>query len=179
MAPLAWAGGPALAFAEPQYLGYWREMKCPYCGQIDLKVVDSRDSDTGESIRRRRECLQCSKRFTTYERIEAVPLYVMKKDGRREDFDRQKLFSGLMKATAKREISPSTVERVVDEIEAELRTRGKVEIPSREVGELVMDKLRGLDEVAYIRFASVYRSFMDLQEVKHEIDQLLTREKRG
>ncbi len=92
-------------------------MKCPYCGQIDLKVVDSRDSDTGESIRRRRECLQCSKRFTTYERIEAVPLYVMKKDGRREDFDRQKLFSGLMKATAKREISPSTVERVVDEIE--------------------------------------------------------------
>ena len=95
-------------------------MKCPYCGHIDLKVVESRDSDTGESIRRRRECLQCSKRFTTYERIEAVPLYVMKKDGRREDFDRQKLFSGLMKATAKREISPSTVERVVDEIEAEL-----------------------------------------------------------
>src|ERR1700716_423917 len=123
-------------------------MKCPYCGHIDLKVVDSRDSDTGESIRRRRECLQCSKRFTTYERIEAVPLYVMKKEGRREDFDRQKLFSGLMKATATREISPSTVERVVD-------------------------------EVAYIRFASVYRSFMDLQEVKHEIDQLLTREKRG
>src|SRR6184192_1819038 len=134
-------------------------MKCPYCGHIDLKVVDSRDSDTGESIRRRRECLQCSKRFTTYERIEAVPLYVMKKDGRREDFDRQKLFSGLMKATTKREISPSTVER--------------------EVGEMVMDKLRGLDEVAYIRFASVYRSFMDLQEVKHEIDQLLSREKRG
>ena len=154
-------------------------MKCPYCGHIDLKVVDSRDSDTGESIRRRRECLQCTKRFTTYERIEAVPLYVMKKDGRREDFDRQKLFSGLMKATTKREISPSTVERVVDEIEAELRTRGKVEIPSREVGELVMDKLRALDEVAYIRFASVYRSFMDLQEVKHEIDQLLSREKRG
>jgi transcriptional repressor NrdR len=128
-------------------------------------VVDSRDSDTGESIRRRRECLQCTKRFTTY--------------GRREDFDRQKLFSGLMKATTKREISHSTIERVVDEIEAELRTRGKVDIPSREVGELVMDKLRGLDEVAYIRFASVYRSFMDLQEVKHEIDQLLSREKRG
>jgi len=141
-------------------------VKCPYCGHVDLKVVDSRDSDTGESIRRRRECLQCTKRFTTYERIEAVPLYVIKKDGRREDFDRQKLFNGLMKATTKREISPSAVERLVDEIEAELRTRGKVE-------------LRGLDEVAYIRFASVYRSFMDLQEVKHEIDQLLSREKRG
>ena len=104
---------------------------------------------------------------------------MIKKDGRREDFDRQKLFSGLMKATTKRDISPSAVERIIDEIEAELRTRGKVEIPSREVGELVMDKLRGLDEVAYIRFASVYRSFMDLQEVKSEIDQLLSRDKKG
>ncbi|TMD05189.1 MAG: transcriptional repressor NrdR [Chloroflexi bacterium] len=154
-------------------------MRCPYCGHLDLKVVDSRDSDTGESIRRRRECLECAKRFTTYERIETVPLYVIKKDGRREDFDRQKLFGGLMKATAKREISPSVVERIVDEIESELRTRGKTEIPSREVGELVMDKLRGLDEVAYIRFASVYRSFMDLQEVKQEIDQLLSKDKKS
>lgn len=154
-------------------------MRCPYCGHLDLKVVDSRDSDTGESIRRRRECLECAKRFTTYERIETVPLYVIKKDGRREDFDRQKLFSGLMKATAKREISPNVVERIVDEIESELRTRGKTEIPSREVGELVMDKLRGLDEVAYIRFASVYRSFMDLQEVKQEIDQLLSKDKKS
>jgi transcriptional repressor NrdR len=154
-------------------------MKCPYCGHLDLKVVDSRDSDTGESIRRRRECLQCAKRFTTYERIETVPLYVMKKDGRREDFDRQKLFTGLMKATAKREISPNAVERIVDEIESELRTRGKTEIPSREVGELVMEKLRGLDDVAYIRFASVYRSFMDLQEVKQEIDQLLSKDKKS
>jgi transcriptional repressor NrdR len=153
-------------------------VRCPYCGHLDLKVVDSRDSDTGESIRRRRECLECAKRFTTYERIETVPLYVIKKDGRREDFDRQKLFSGLMKATAKREISPSVVERIVDEIESELRTRGKTEIPSREVGELVMDKLRGLDDVAYIRFASVYRSFMDLQEVKQEIDQLLSKDKK-
>jgi transcriptional repressor NrdR len=153
-------------------------MKCPYCGHLDLKVVDSRDSDTGESIRRRRECLECAKRFTTYERIETVPLYVIKKDGRREDFDRQKLFSGLMKATTKREISPSAVERIVDEIESELRTRGKTEIASREVGELVMDKLRSLDDVAYIRFASVYRSFMDLQEVKQEIDQLLSKDKK-
>src|SRR2546426_7668757 len=108
-------------------------MKCPYCGHIDLKVVDSRDSDTGESIRRRRECLQCTKRFTTYERIEAVPLYVIKKDGRREDFDRQKLFSGLMKTTPKREIPPSTIERGVDEIQALLRTHGRVGIPSTEV----------------------------------------------
>jgi transcriptional repressor NrdR len=154
-------------------------VRCPYCGHLDLKVVDSRDSDTGESIRRRRECLECAKRFTTYERIETVPLYVIKKDGRREDFDRQKLFSGLMKATAKREISPNVVERIVDEIETELRTRGKTEIPSREVGELVMDKLRGLDDVAYIRFASVYRSFMDLQEVKQEIDQLLSKDKKS
>ena len=154
-------------------------MKCPYCGHLDLKVVDSRDSETGEAIRRRRECLGCSKRFTTYERIEAVPLYVIKKDGRREDFDRQKLFSGLMKATTKREISPSAVERIVDDIEGELRTKGKVEIPSREVGEIVMDKLRALDEVAYIRFASVYRSFMDLQEVRTEIDQVLSREKKA
>jgi transcriptional repressor NrdR len=154
-------------------------MKCPYCGHVDLKVVDSRDSDTGESVRRRRECLQCSKRFTTYERIEAVPLYVIKKDGRREDFDRQKLVTGLMKATTKRPIPRGDVERIVDEIEAELRTRGKVEIPSREVGELVMDRLRGLDEVAYIRFASVYRSFKDLQEVRSQIDQLLGRDKQG
>jgi transcriptional repressor NrdR len=154
-------------------------MKCPYCGHVDLKVVDSRDSDTGESIRRRRECLQCAKRFTTYERIEAVPLYVIKKDGRREDFDRQKLVTGLMKATTKRPIPRGDVERIVDEIEGELRTRGKVEIPSREVGELVMDRLRGLDQVAYIRFASVYRDFMDLQEVRSEIDQLLSRDKKG
>ena len=154
-------------------------MRCPYCGHVDLKVVDSRDSDTGESVRRRRECLQCSKRFTTYERIEAVPLYVIKKDGRRESFDRQKLFTGLMKATAKREISPSTVEEIVDQIENELRTRGKIEIPSREIGELVMDKLRPLDKVAYIRFASVYRHFRDVSEVKQVIEQLLTTDKRS
>src|SRR5438270_8062560 len=123
-------------------------MKCPYCGHIDLKVVDSRDSDTGESIRRRRECLECTKRFTTYERIETVPLYVIKKDGRREDFDRQKLFNGLMKATTKREISPSTIERAVDEIEAGLRTRAKGEIPCSDVGQLGMDTLLGVDAVA-------------------------------
>jgi transcriptional repressor NrdR len=153
-------------------------MKCPYCGHLDLKVVDSRDSDIGESVRRRRECLSCARRFTTYERIETIPFYVIKKDGRREDFERRKLFGGLMKACEKRDISPTTVEGIVDHIETELRSTGRAEIPSREVGELVMEKLRQLDEVAYIRFASVYRSFMDLQEVRREIDRLLNRSKK-
>jgi len=149
-------------------------MRCPYCGHNDLKVVDSRDSEIGEAIRRRRECLACSKRFTTYERIEAVPFFVTKKDGRREDFDPQKLFSGLKKATEKRDISPERLRAIVDEIEAELRNSGRAEIPSREIGEMVMERLRILDEVAYIRFASVYREFMDLQQVKREIEQVLS-----
>ena len=148
-------------------------MRCPYCGHADLKVVDSRDSEIGEAIRRRRECLNCSQRFTTYERIEAVPFYVTKKDGRREDFDPQKLFGGLKKATEKRDISPDRLRAIVDQIEADLRRSGRVEIPSGEIGEMVMDKLRELDEIAYIRFASVYREFMDLQQVKKEIDRVL------
>src|SRR5919199_3143303 len=149
-------------------------MRCPYCGQNDLKVVDSRDSEIGEAIRRRRECLGCGKRFTTYERIEAVPFFVVKKDGRREDFDPQKLFTGLKKATEKRDISPERLNGIVDQIEAELRRSGRVEIPSQEIGEMVMEKLKDLDEVAYIRFASVYREFMDLQQVKKEIDRVLS-----
>ncbi|HLQ62588.1 MAG TPA: transcriptional regulator NrdR [Candidatus Acidoferrales bacterium] len=149
-------------------------MKCPYCGHPDLKVVDSRDSEVGEAIRRRRECLECGKRFTTYERIEEVPFYVTKKDGRREDFDPQKLFTGLKKATEKRDISPERLRAIVDEIEADLRRSGRAEIPSREIGEMVMERLRDLDEVAYIRFASVYREFMDLQQVKREIEQVLS-----
>jgi transcriptional repressor NrdR len=151
-------------------------VKCPYCGHHELKVVDSRDSEVGEAIRRRRECLnpQCGQRFTTYERIEAVPFYVTKKDGRREDFDPQKLFLGLRKATEKRDISHERLRAIVDDIEAELRRSGRVEIPSQEIGEMVMDRLRDLDEVAYIRFASVYREFMDLQQVKREIEQVLS-----
>ena len=170
-------------------------MRCPYCGHHDLKVVDSRDSEIGEAIRRRRECLQCGQRFTTYERIETVPFFVTKKDGRREDFDPQKLFNGLKKATEKRDISPERLRAIrrlrratlrivrspsmiapalVDDIEAELRRSGRVEIPSQEIGEMVMDRLRDLDEVAYIRFASVYREFMDLQQVKREIEQVLS-----
>ena len=149
-------------------------MRCPYCGHHDLKVVDSRDSEVGEAIRRRRECLNCGQRFTIYERIEAVPFYVIKKDGRREDFDPQKLVMGLRKATEKRDISQEKLRAIVDEIEADLRRSGRVEIPSQEIGEMVMDKLRELDEVAYIRFASVYREFMDLQQVKREIEQVLS-----
>lgn len=149
-------------------------MRCPYCGHHDLRVVDSRDSETGEAIRRRRACNNCGRRFTSYERIESIPFYIVKKDGRREDFDRQKLFRGLMNACKKRDISPAQVQAIVDEIETELRGRGQSELPSREVGELVMARLRQLDEVAYVRFASVYRSFRDLSEVKQEIDHLLS-----
>jgi transcriptional repressor NrdR len=154
-------------------------MRCPYCQQPDTKVVDSRESEIGEAIRRRRECLGCGKRFTTYERIETVPFYVTKKDGRREDFDPQKLFTGLKKATEKREISPDRLRAIVDEIEADLRQSGRAEIPSEEIGEMVMDRLRDLDEIAYIRFASVYREFKDLQQVRQEIERVLSPGKRS
>ena len=147
-------------------------MRCPYCGHEELKVVDSRDSDTGEAIRRRRECLECNKRFTTYERVENIPFYVIKKDGRREDFNRQKLFDGLMTACEKRDISPNTIEAAIDEIESELRSTGKMEIPSREIGELVMEKLRKLDDVAYVRFASVYRNFREAKDFETVLGEL-------
>lgn len=147
-------------------------MKCPYCSTADSKVVDSRDSETGEAIRRRRECLACGKRFTTYERVESVPLYVVKKDGRREEFDRHKLLAGLLVSTKKREIAPAQLESVVDDIENALRGRGG-EVPSREIGELAMERLRSLDEIAYIRFASVYRSFKDASDMRTTIEQLL------
>jgi transcriptional repressor NrdR len=149
-------------------------LRCPYCNHNDLRVVDSRDSETGEAIRRRRACNSCGKRFTTYERIESIPFYIVKKDGRREDFDRAKLFQGLMNACKKRDISPTVISQMVEEIEAELRGRGQSELPSVEVGELVMEHLRKLDDVAYVRFASVYRSFRDVSEVRNEIDHLLS-----
>ena len=154
-------------------------MRCPYCGHHDLKVVDSRDSEVGEAIRRRRECLQCGQRFTTYERIETVPFFVTKKDGRREDFDPQKLFTGLKKATEKRDISPERLRAIVDDIEAELRRSGRVEIPSGEIGEMVMVRLRDLDEVAYIRFASVYREFKDVSDFVDEVRPMLAKSKNG
>jgi transcriptional repressor NrdR len=148
-------------------------MRCPYCADGESKVVDSRDSETGEAIRRRRECLSCKRRFTTYERVESVPLYVVKKDGRREEFDRRKLLGGLLTATKKREVAPARLEGLVEEIENALRGRGSSEIPSRELGELVMERLRDIDEIAYVRFASVYRSFKDMSDMRATIEQLL------
>lgn len=149
-------------------------MRCPFCGNAESKVVDSRDSETGEAIRRRRECLHCTKRFTTYERVEAVPLYVVKKDGRREEFSRQKLLSGLLMASKKREIASVRLEMLADDIENSLRTHSQTEVPSRHVGEMVMERLRELDEIAYIRFASVYRSFKDAEEMRATIEDVLS-----
>lgn len=150
-------------------------MKCPYCSNAETKVLDSRYSDSIESIRRRRECLECSKRFTTYERIEMLDLVVIKKDGRREDFSREKLMKGFLRACEKRPVSREEIERVVGEIESEVRNLEDVEVPSRMIGELVMDKLKNLDEVAYVRFASVYRSFKAVNQFMREIERLKTR----
>lgn len=150
-------------------------MKCPYCSHIDTAVLDSRDSEGLGTIRRRRECLKCEKRFTTYERIEMIDLVVLKKDGRRENFDRNKLLSGLMKATEKRPVGVEEVERTVDAIERELRRKETVEIPSKTIGEIVIRKLKSLDKVSYIRFASVYKSFEDVESFEKEIKSLLNK----
>lgn len=149
-------------------------MKCPFCGTAESKVVDSRDSEIGEAIRRRRECLNCAKRFTTYERVEAVPLYVVKKDGRREEFSARKLVEGLVMASKKRDLAPARLEMLVDEIENQLRSRNQTEVPSRLIGEMVMERLRELDEIAYIRFASVYRSFKDAEEMRATLEDVLS-----
>lgn len=148
-------------------------MKCPYCSYYDTAVLDSRETEDLGSIRRRRECLKCEKRFTTYERVDMVNLIVIKKDGRREQFDRGKLVTGFLKATEKRPIGIDQIEKVVGEIETELRGKDSIEIPSVEIGEIVMKKLKGLDKVAYIRFASVYRSFEDLESFEKEVRSLL------
>ena len=148
-------------------------MRCPYCTSLDNKVVDSRMGKEGESIRRRRECLKCEGRFTTYERVEEVLPSVIKKDGRREPFDRMKILSGLKKACEKRPISTEMLERTVEEIEKSLQEKGLKEIPSTVIGEEVMDRLHRLDEVAYVRFASVYRSFRDINEFMHELKDIL------
>jgi transcriptional repressor NrdR len=148
-------------------------MKCPYCGHRKDKVVDSRESRDGEMIRRRRECLECGRRITTYEQVEAVPIMVVKKDGRRERFDRSKLMAGLMRACEKRPISMQSLERVCDEVEALAQDAGSREIDSQAIGELVMERLRDLDEVAYVRFASVYRHFRDINAFMEELKGLL------
>ncbi|MEQ1757469.1 MAG: transcriptional regulator NrdR [Vicinamibacterales bacterium] len=148
-------------------------MKCPFCGNLGDKVVDSRESKEGEVIRRRRECLACGRRFTSYERIDEIPYMVIKKDGIRERFDRQKLIQGLLKACEKRPVSVAALEGVADAVEATLQERPEKEISTTEVGTIVMDQLKKLDKVAYVRFASVYRHFRDIGEFMVELKDLL------
>ena len=149
-------------------------MKCPFCSDLDNKVIDSRLSKDGLNIRRRRECLACSRRFTTYERLEAVQPYVVKKDGRREVFDREKIRVGILKATQKRPISAESIDECIDAIERFVHERNQKEITSAEIGERVISTLRGMDHVSYIRFASVYRQFRDLNDFTRELNDLLT-----
>jgi transcriptional repressor NrdR len=153
-------------------------VQCPFCNHLENKVVDSRLSKEGEAIRRRRECLGCMRRFTTYERIEDILPSVIKKDGRREPFDRQKILQGLKKACEKRPISIDVLEAVVDRIEKKIQEMGKSEIPTQVIGEEVMKELHALDQVAYVRFASVYREFKDLGEFMNELKELLKEERR-
>lgn len=148
-------------------------MKCPYCGYEESKVIDSRPTDEGERIRRRRECIKCGKRFTTYEVIESVPILVVKKDKSREVFDRNKLLGGMMRACEKRQVSMDTLERAADDIEANLQNSLDREVSSMHIGELAMQKLKDIDEVAYVRFASVYRQFKDINAFMDELSQLL------
>ena len=148
-------------------------MRCPYCGYKESKVVDSRPADEGSSIRRRRECLACHKQFTTYEMMESLPLMVVKKDGSRQSFDRNKVLSGLIRACEKRPVSFDTLENIVNEVEQSLQNELKQEISSAEIGELVMDKLKKVDQVAYVRFASVYRQFKDIDTFMAELNKLL------
>src|SRR4249920_2025323 len=153
-------------------------MKCPYCAHLGDKVVDSRESREGEVIRRRRECLECAKRFTSYERIDEIPYMVVKKDGTRERFDRQKLVQGLLKACEKRPVSVAALETIADRVESTLQERPEREIATADVGAFVMEELKKLDKVAYVRFASVYRHFRDIGEFAEELKQLLNVEKQ-
>ena len=148
-------------------------MKCPYCGYDESKVIDSRPTDEGERIRRRRECLKCGKRFTTYEVIETVPVVVIKRDKYRETFDRNKLLGGRLRACEKRPVSLDTLERAVDEIQNTLQNSLDREIPSTVIGKLAMDKLKNIDEVAYVRFASVYRQFKDINTFMEELSRMI------
>lgn len=150
-------------------------MKCPFCGHTEDKVIDSRSSNEDKSVRRRRECENCKRRFTTYEYIEEIPLMVIKKDGRREAFDRNKIISGILKACEKRPVSMEKVEAVVDKVEKELQKSFDKEVKAQVVGELVMDYLHKLDEVAYVRFASVYRQFKDINHFMKELKDLLSK----
>ena len=148
-------------------------MRCPFCAHPESKVVDSRPSDEGSSIRRRRECLACHKRFTTYETMESLPLMVVKKDGSRQSFDKSKLLNGMIRACEKRPVSFGTLEEMANEIEQALQNEMDREIPSTRIGELVMERLKSVDEVAYVRFASVYRQFKDISTFMEELNKLL------
>ena len=152
-------------------------MKCPFCGFLESKVIDSRPADESTSIRRRRECLACKKRFTTYETIESLPLVVIKRDGSRQTFDKAKLINGMVRACDKRKIPLPVLEQIADEIEQELQGALDREVTTEEVGEMVMRRLKNVDEVAYVRFASVYRSFKDINTFMEELSKLLTETK--
>ncbi len=154
-------------------------MKCPYCDNSDTKVVDSRPTDENQAIRRRRECENCSKRFTTYEKVEEIVPMVIKKDGSREAFDRYKVMNGIIRACEKRPVPMADIERIVNEIERGLNNLMEKEVESKFIGELIMDKLKSLDEVAYVRFASVYRQFTDANTFIAEIEKFLKHEKKG
>ena len=153
-------------------------MKCPFCNQADSKVIDSRESEESETIRRRRECLQCAERFTTYERIEKPELIVIKKDKTRESFQREKVLKGIRSACEKRPVSAEKMEHIVDEIEKDIRNMNSPEVGSQVIGELVMSYLKHLDEVAYVRFASVYREFKDAHEFMHELKSVVEEKKK-
>jgi len=149
-------------------------MKCPFCGYTESKVIDSRPAEEGATIRRRRECLACQKRFTTYEIIERMPLVVVKRDGSRQTFDKVKLINGMVRACEKRPVALTTLEKIADEIEQELQSRLEREVRTVDIGEMVMSRLKTVDEVAYVRFASVYRSFKDINTFMDELTKLLT-----
>ncbi len=148
-------------------------MRCPNCGERESRVVDSRDLDEAATVRRRRECMACTTRFTTYERVEAARLTIVKRDGTRQDFQRRKLVAGLQKALTRRPVAADAADQAADAIEAALRSQGANEVPSRRIGELSMEELRRIDHIAYIRFASVYQSFEDIEQLKREVDTLL------
>ncbi|MCI2049687.1 MAG: transcriptional regulator NrdR [Lachnospiraceae bacterium] len=151
-------------------------MKCPYCGKEDTRVIDSRPADNDNSIRRRRVCDACSKRFTTYEKIETIPLIVIKKDNNREPYDRSKIEGGILRACHKRPVSVNQIKKAVDEIETEIFSKEEKEISSREIGEMVMSKMKDLDAVAYVRFASVYREFKDVETFMDELKKVINQE---
>ncbi|OGG17955.1 transcriptional regulator NrdR [Candidatus Gottesmanbacteria bacterium RIFCSPHIGHO2_02_FULL_39_14] len=148
-------------------------MRCPFCDHQDTEVVETRDSEDLSTIRRRRECIKCTKRFTTYERVERVPLIVIKKDGRKEQFDRDKLKHGILKSCEKTIVGIEDIEKIVDDVEKELRSLDTIEVESKKIGQLVAQKLKKIDKIAYIRFASVFRRFVDLEDFEKELQKLL------